>query len=291
MASPGRYRVRLQATHAVPAGTMHEEQQPVDLVSFDVHVLAGPSCGTNGHAVHNRTDDPAANNNTFVCDCGDTGWDGATCDTPPGSSVSSAAADGDHSAAVVGASLGLVLAILLAVLSAYRIQISRLKHRPVDVNGMQQALLESLGLGASTDIGADEFGISLSFDRSPHDAAGQLSDRFREDLVSTLRNAVSQLRASLQTGPKFTSAGPAHTMSTTTRMLVVMPKAKGVVAEAVVETLVKLASKGSLVLGSGHSIVDASVAVPSRVPREIARPALTRIKLLGEGMFGEVHQY
>jgi len=205
--------------------------------------------------------------------------------------VSSAAADGDHSAVVVGASLGLVLAVLLAVLSAYHIQIYRLKHRPVDVNGMQQALLESLGLGASTDIGADEFGISLSFDRSPLDAAGQLSDRFREDLVSTLRNAVSQLRASLQTGPKFTSAGPAHTMSTTTRMLVVMPKAKGVVAEAVVETLVKLASKGSLVLGSGHSIVDASVAVPRRVPREIARSALTRIKLLGEGMFGEVHQY
>ena len=38
-------------------------------------------------------------------------------------------------------------------------------------------------------------------------------------------------------------------------------------------------------------MVDASVAVPRRVPREVPRSALTRIKLLGEGAFGAVHQY
>ena len=34
-----------------------------------------------------------------------------------------------------------------------------------------------------------------------------------------------------------------------------------------------------------------NVAVPRRVPREIARSALTRIVVLGEGAFGEVHQH
>ena len=76
-------------------------------------------------------------------------------------------------------------------------------------------------------------------------------------------------------------------------MLVVMPKAVSAApAEAVAGLLAAKARKGALVIGAGRRhVVDASVAVPRRVPREVPRGALTRLKLLGEGAFGEVQQY
>ena len=63
-------------------------------------------------------------------------------------------------------------------------------------------------------------------------------------------------------------------------------------AEAVAGLLAAKARKGALVIGAARRyVVDASVAVPRRVPREVPRGALTRITRLGEGAFGEVHQY
>ena len=76
-------------------------------------------------------------------------------------------------------------------------------------------------------------------------------------------------------------------------MLVIVPRSKisTLPAESAVELLAAKAAKGKLIVGEGSGrVVDASVAVPRRVPREVPRRGLTRLRLLGEGAFGEVHQ-
>ena len=63
-------------------------------------------------------------------------------------------------------------------------------------------------------------------------------------------------------------------------------------AEHTVETLLGLAAGRRLLrAGVDNCIVDARVAVPRKVPREIRRKHLTRIELLGEGTAGEVFLY
>ena len=57
------------------------------------------------------------------------------------------------------------------------------------------------------------------------------------------------------------------------------------------ETLERKAGQGKLQVGQSLQILDAGVAVPTRVPREISRHGLTRLKMLSEGAFGEVHQH
>ena len=74
-------------------------------------------------------------------------------------------------------------------------------------------------------------------------------------------------------------------------MLVVMPKAGSRAPGTAVELLAAKAAKGTLLVGGTHVVVDVGVGVPRVVPREISRGALTRIMQLGEGAFGEVHQY
>ena len=63
------------------------------------------------------------------------------------------------------------------------VQVYRLKHRPIDVTGTQQELMQSLGLVASTDIGPNEYGITVIFDRALQFADG-LSQQFKDDLVT-----------------------------------------------------------------------------------------------------------
>jgi serine/threonine protein kinase len=63
------------------------------------------------------------------------------------------------------------------------------------------------------------------------------------------------------------------------------------VAEHTVEVLLGLAVRKSMHVGVVTSIVDAGVAIPRRVPREVGRRQLTRIKRLGTGSFGEIHLY
>ena len=182
---------------------------------------------------------------------------------------------------------------MLAGLVAFRVQVHRLKHRPVDVAGMQQKVMQSLGLMAATDIGPTEFGITVVFDTPP---GVPLSQQFQDELISMLRKAAPIIKTALP-GAKITAAATvvaAAAAASTKRVLLVMQKETGrgaaSIAETAVEQLLHKAGKPTLSLGQ-CCIIDANVAVPHRVPREIARSKLTRIKRMGEGAFGEVHQY
>ena len=224
------------------------------------------------------------------------GYSGPNCDIAPPTATSSAASaatdtviSGVDDRLLIGGAGGALLLLVATVLITTRVKLYRLKHRPVDVGMTQDEVLASLGLAATTDIGIGEFGISLHF----HSVFGHSPDgwvQFKVDLVAALRKAAPQIKvAQQQQHPARIIIGSAGT----SRVLVVIPKAKSPQPpEAVAELLAAKAAKGALVVGDGHRrVVDASVAVPRQVPREVPRSALTRLKLLGEGAFGAVHQY
>ena len=221
-----------------------------------------------------------------------------TCVAGVEANAAAAAADtivsGVDDRVLIGGAGGALLLLVAAVLVTTRIKLYRLKHRPVDVGTTQDEVLASLGLAATTDIGVGEFGISLHFDA----VFGRSTDgwaQFKADLVAALRKAAPQIKAALQVQQPHQQPTARVIVggTETSRVLVVMPTAKSTrPPEAVAELLAAAAAKGALVVGDGRRrVVDASVAVPRRVPREVPRSALTRIKLLGEGAFGAVHQY
>ena len=43
------------------------------------------------------------------------------------------------------------------------VQVYRLKHRPLDMHGMQDEVLDGLGMQLPKDIGDHEFGVIISF--------------------------------------------------------------------------------------------------------------------------------
>ena len=252
-------------------------------------------CGNNGKPVelNSVSDGRSEFDGSYDCDCAGTlhnatnqSYGGLNCDEVP-VPVATASSTGNDSGIMVGASLGAVLFLLLVALITFRVQLYLLKHRPVDVGITQEEVLASLGLAATQNISRTELGISLLFDRAlpPPDTDG--GAQFETDLVAVLRRAAPQIKAGLQAA-KITVGAPASR-----RVLVIMPKSNITLpAEAVVELLAAKAAKGKLAVGDdGGCIVDASVAVPRRVPREVPRRALTRLRPLGEGAYGEVHQY
>ena len=168
MAELGRHRVILQAT------TPRTGQAPVNLASVDVHVWIGPNgrgCGNMGEPVHTLDAANPSRNNTYTCDCGDSGWSGDNCETAA-PATQSASSDGDDSVltTVISAVLGAVVLILAAAAVAFRVQVYRIKHSPVDMEAYEEAVLASLGVdkGATTDIGPAEFGLRLLFGEELH---------------------------------------------------------------------------------------------------------------------------
>ena len=74
------------------------------------------------------------------------------------------------------------------------------------------------------------------------------------------------------------------------RLLVTMPNIEPGMAEVAVDGLNKLAHKSKLDVGT-NTVIKVGLALPSTVPREISRRALTKLQVLAEGDFREVRQY
>ena len=226
---------------------------------------------------------------------------GLNCPGAPSSAKASASSAGTDTGGVIGVSLGAVVFLMLVALVAFKVQIYRLKHQPVNVGTTQEEVLATLGLAATQNISRAELGISLLFDRTLPPRGTDGGAQFESELVAALRRAAPHIKVGLQSA-KITFGNPASR-----RVLVVVPKSKitqhshhhhphnphhNHPVEAVVPFLAAKAAKGKLVIGvNGGRVVEASVAVPRRVPREVPRRALTRLRQLGEGTFGEVYQY
>ena len=279
----GRYRFTLTARDGGGADTVVNQFEFEALPYDEADPANGPGgagCGDFGTPV-----DGAPMDGSFTCTCIGDDRSGDNCEVVSAASSSSAAGDSDT--ALVGGVLGAVLGVVAAMMIAFWIQVYRLKHRPFDVSAVQAEVLRSLGLTATTDIGPGQFGITLVFETSV-----ELTEQFKEELVLALQEAVYQIKSALSDA-KITNAVAAANGTSTKRVLLVMKSASvrsGTSPDSVVAQLLREASRSPLAV-SGHALSDAVVAVPHRVPREIARASLTRIRMLGEGVSGEVHQY
>ena len=280
IASSGKMLLRLGelGTHAISLRARGgQETNPITILSWQMHVRRGPN-GTE--CVRNQGEANDTISDVYTCVCR-VGYTGENCELQVVVAATAAATEDS----TIAASLGAVVFLMLVALAAVRVQVHRLKHRPVDVGITQEEVLASLGLAATQDIGRAELGINLLFDRAV--ARTDIGAVFKADLVAVLRRSLPQLKGGLQAA-KITGSDPASR-----RVLLVLPRNKITLpAEAIVELLAGKASKGKLAIDDGGSrVVDASIAIPRRVPREVPRSALTRIMQLGEGAFGEVHQY
>jgi len=75
----------------------------------------------------------------YTCDCAGTDFAGDNCDVSAASEL----------ALILGAGLGAVLCSIMIALAATRLQLYRLKHRPVDMGAVRGDVLAGLGIGAA----------------------------------------------------------------------------------------------------------------------------------------------
>ena len=147
----GKFNVTLQAEQS--------GSDPIDLLSWIMHVRVGPNnstCGSNG--VPNPAD---AELDNYTCVCTND-FTGPICDEAPVASAVSGG-DDDNSSVAIGASLGSVVLVMAIALAAFRVQLYRIKHRPQDMNGMQDEVLDGIGIRLPKDIADHEFGVTLTF--------------------------------------------------------------------------------------------------------------------------------
>ena len=118
--------------------------------------------GPNGHGCgdHGESDDVKPQDDAYTCRC-NPHFEGQNCETPT--------AAPQEATTLIGAVLGSVAAVLLFGLAAVRYQLHIAKNRPINVGAMQTELLQRLGLALPTDIGPQEFGITLTLEDADTD--------------------------------------------------------------------------------------------------------------------------
>ena len=260
----------------------------ITLLYWTMLVRAGPNgrqCGEHGSP--DPTDDAL---NIYGCICVD-GFGGDNCANSP--AVALAASDDGADSITIGASLGSVVFLIVAALIATRIQVYRLEHRPVDMGGMQDEVLDGLGIRLSKDIADHEFGVRLTLrndlDQACTESSGLL--KFQGQLTAALAKHLPRLVDELKRARVIVS----QTKSNQLLLVVDRPRGCGKqsdVAERTATALAKQAARHKLVVGS-NAVSSATLVLPSRIPREQhrVRIQLTRLKNLGQGAFGAVDLY
>ena len=249
--------------------------------------------------------------NRYACNCAGTGYIGENC--ADAVVVASDGSSDSGAADITVASFGSVLFIIAAAAVAFRVQLYRIKHRPVDMDAMQAEVLEGLGMAQPKDIGDHEFGILLTtgaeIDADATDA-NHVPEPVAEQLMASVAKIVPRLAAELQRARVTISE------SHSKQLLLVIPRPHGIsmrsdIAERAVAAIsrhVKGQNTRDLDQHSHHHhhhhlhghhqlaiaavpVTAASLAVPHRTPRELGRTLLTRMTHLGNGAFGEVDLY
>ena len=251
----------------------------IALLYWTMLVRAGPNgrqCGEHG------SPDPADDAlNIYGCICVD-GFGGDNCANSP--AVALAASDDGADSITIGASLGSVVFLIVAALIATRIQVYRLEHRPVDMGGMQDEVLDGLGIRLSKDIADHEFGVRLTLrndlDQACTESRGLL--KFQGQLTAALAKHLPRLVDELKRARVIVS----QTKSNQLLLVVDRPRGCGKqsdVTERTATALAKQAARHKFVVGS-NAVSSATLVLPSRIPREQhrVRIQLTRLKNLGQ---------
>ena len=246
--------------------------------------------GPDGRAcVNGAPIDAVEFDSQYECDCSGTDFTGDNCDVAPASQL----------ATILGAGLGAVLCVILAVLMTTRVQLYRISRRPVDMKAVQGDVLTGLGMGVVKDILDHEFGIMLGFEHELDIVEGSVGQRrassslqSESELIVMVATHVPRLKKELEHARVMLSEHDPN------EMLLIMPKPGGLgktsadIPERTVSSLAKqIRRRGILPVGTTNSAVSVRLALPHCVPREMDRGLMTRLALLGAGAFGEVSLY
>ena len=314
MANLGRYRITLQAV------TPRQGQAPLDLAKFEVHVVQGPG----GKPCQNRADQvypeaAATESNTYGCNC-TAEHEGENCQEDLDAALSTTVPKEETTSIIVIGVAATIVTVVLVALASTQAQLYFAKHRPYDVKSMQAELLAELGISAADGIASHEFGVIITLVPTAFISKGfghsQLSRRYSsaeikamplaemkevkaanettakmlllDDVQDGVRSAVATLDELLLDATAHARIG-LHEASRL-QLIMVMPRPQGQHDVSTAAALSTEAARRRITCGE-FSLVDVSLVCPQRIVREVNRKQLTRIRVLGEGAFGEVHQY
>lgn len=274
--------------------------RPVALYNITFNVLPADTTnatyGPNGRDCAGGTDqraDLVEFDHNYSCTC-PTNTTEPNCD--PVISTASAATGGSDGQAVtiVGAVAGGLVVLLLGVLALWRHRALKAQNQPVDMGAVQDEVLGGLGMAALT-IKPSELGMAFTFSDSLAHAAlathdlGELGDSVGVDLLAELRS-----RQGLPTALATMLKAPSTTIAVypaEAECVVVMkrtPGAKRSSDERFAAVLHKRITRRKTSLEQQYAVVAVDVAVPKRVPTELNRRNVLRLKTIGEGNFGVV---
>jgi len=255
----------------IPLGTLNLRSQNPDYYSASGQ--SSESCD-NGHAI----DDGIPQNGKFTCNCND-GYVLSNADNSNPTCV----ADWTLTVALVG-----VVAIALILLIVWRVQVYRIKCRPIDVNAIQQQLLAELGLGATADIKDTEVGVVVTVG-TLNDQGSELNPTTLHKLQRAVKDSALQAIAGKLDMAIFRAWVqpiylPWHAL------VIVFQKPSSYSADEFATKVAEFDTelKVAPILLPGVKLTAALVALPNRTPRDILRRALTRVGVIASGNFGEV---
>jgi len=221
--------------------------------------------------------------NRFTCNCSSDYDHSADANCGVKSPEFSTGGNTANSWTLIGPLIG-VIAIVFVLMITWRVQVHRIKSRPLDLNAIQLQLLAELGLGATAAMKDTQVGVTVTLtpltDQSPEPHGGVL-DKLKRSVLKVLATKlkISPFGAAVQPGPAPLRA-----------VVVVFHKPddyrEDVFSQKVTDFHNKLQT--SPMSYGGMKLTSAMVAMPTRTPREIHRNALARIETIASGNYGEV---
>jgi hypothetical protein len=246
--------------------TFEFKRQDIDLNS---------SLCQNGNAV-----DEIEFDGKYTCECY-AGHTGEYCETAPAFEAST-----NQLWELVGSVITAVV-LCLVVVVVWRIQVYRLKNRPVDMVAIQLQLLADLGLSVSADIADTEVGVTITtvkLDKTADEKTEDERDDFEAVLLQTM-----QRRFMFPFAGSWIHAGPAP-VHNVIMFVVVFTKDVDYDEEIFALDVARYNNllQSTVVAMDGYRITSAAIACLRRTPREINRKHILRIEAIGAGNLGEV---
>jgi len=289
------------ATHTATLLAQAQGTIPQELYNITFEFLpkdeSNPSFGPNNRSCTQGEEvDTVEFDQSFTCNCPNNTL-GPNCDPIPPSDAASSG--NEEEAKIAYITVGVLAFICGAILLVSRYQVYRARNTPRDLSGLQQDILQGLGMSsAAFDIADDEFGLTFTFSKS----LAEHADKDDIDVYDLGPRLLASLRKLKGLPPRLTAMLSQE--STTVKVdlaahcaLIRMKrptvyKLKPRAEEDFAAALHQAAVKRKVSIEGGdlgtHFAEDVAVAVPQRIPKELNRLHLTRLGLLGEGNYGYV---
>ena len=270
-------QVTVPGTLPAVAATIHFDMLPADTDNPDANGPNNETCFHNG----TKVEDGAEFNLKYRCDCSGT-FTGENCETSTAST--STVSSTDEAATTAYAVVGSLLAILAVAAIATRQVVLHARRQPVDLAAMQADILAGLGLGSALNISTDEIALTLSLEAS---SPVENWSAFEAALLVVLRQLSGLPSRLIRALREQTTTLKIEGNSALLRMK--RPATvKSNVGEVFATSLHRKVTQRNVHVQDRIFINDVSIAIPTRVPKELDRRHVLRLGSIGAGNFGEV---